>query len=147
MDNFKNKFKRLLKEDEFNADSGSVDTEFKKSLDKGTDAAEFDTEGISSLVDALCVELQADADKLGKVIKYLVDPKNPNCMLKRLEHVHKSIEFEKLFQPIEKAIEKTAENLAIAITKINTAVVSAPAKRDKRKQEDLTKQASTTSPY
>lgn len=144
---FKKLFLNVLNEETDHGPEGDMDEAFDKSLDKGTDKEEFDTEGIASMVDALSAELHHDVAKLEKVIKYLVDPDNPKCMLKRLEKVHKSIEFEKLFQPIEKAIEKTAESLAVAIAKINVATTSAGGKRDKRKSEDLAKQAQTTSPY
>ena len=144
---FKNLFLSTLNESEDVGPVGDMDQAFEKSLDKDTDKKDFDTEGIASLVDALTSELHGDVEKLKKVSKFLVDPDNPNCMLKRLEKVHKSIEFEKLFQPIEKAIEKTAESLAAAIAKIEVACTSAGGKRDKRKQEDLAKQAATTSPY
>lgn len=144
---FKLLFLNILNEEADTGPKGDTDEAFEKSLDPGTEKEEFDTEGIASMVDALTVELQHDVEKLEKVVKYLVDPNNPKCMLKRLEKVHKSIEFEKLFQPIEKAIEKVAESLSVAIAKINVASTSAGGKRDKRKAEDLAKQAQSTAPY
>lgn len=150
-DKFKNMFLTKLNEDDSSGapalPEGDMDQAFKDSLDDGTDEKDFDTEGVASLVDALTSELQSDVEKLGKVVKYLVDPANPNCMLKRLEKVHKSIEFEKLFQPIEKAVEKTAEALSIAIAKINVATTTAGGKRDRRKAEDIAKLSQSTDAY
>ncbi len=146
---FKNLFLIALNESEEDQSAGDMtpDEAFEGTLDDGTDPSDFDTEGVASLVDALCGELQEDATKLQKVIDYLVKPGDDNCMLKRLEKVQQSVEFEKLFQPIEKAIQKTAEALAVAITKIDVATTTAPSKRDRRQQEDIAKSATSQSPY
>lgn len=139
---FLKKFKACLEE----SDDGEQ-AAFEKSLDKGTDPADFDTDGVSSLVDALCEELKTDVARIKKVVRYMVDMDNPRCLLKRVERVHKSIEFEKVFAPIEKAVEKATLALNEAITKMEVAITTAPAKRDKRKREDVVKQSGTTSPY
>lgn len=144
---FKNLFLSTLNESEDAGPVGDMDDAFEKSLDKDTDKKDFDTEGMQSLVDSLKKEMTGDITKLQKVMKYLVDIDNPNCMLKRLEKVHQSIEFEKLFSPVEKGIQKANEALAVAISKMEACVISAPGLRDKRKQDDLSKQATTTSPY
>lgn len=143
---FKNLFLSTLNESD-EGPIGDADEAFEKSLDKDTDKKDFDTEGMQSLVDSLVQELSADVHKIEKVIKFLVDPENPNSMLKRLEKVHKSIEFEKLFAPLEKSVEKASEALYMAIAKMNVCISTAGSRRDKRKQEDLSKQAQTTSPY